>query len=175
MAFSSAAFASDEIALELEYKNILGNELQILVPSDFKSISSLAEFSTHSAESAPDLLYANKDKDVLLSFTYAGKRGKIKSGDLLRFKALMKMVYSNMYKGAKWHRDGVEKTTNTEVGYFEVVAQDKGIKKYNLIFFMPVNGRFVIAKFIAPSAQEDELRSTAWQIMRSVNIPQLNE
>jgi hypothetical protein len=154
--------------VELEKRSIISDKVEILLPKDFTVMSEEMAKLKYPKERRPTLIFTDDEASVNVAFNYTVS--KITDKEIGEFKALTKKNMENIYPSATWIKDDVVPINNKNVGILELTTPAIDTNIYNLMFFMELDGRILLASVNCTEEQMPEWQPIAHEIMESIKI-----
>lgn len=154
--------------IELEKRSIISNKVEISLPKNFTIMSEDMAKLKYPSERRPTLIYTDEEASINVAFNYMTTI--ITDKEISLFKEATKKNLENVYPSATWLEDTVVMIHNKNVGKLEVITPAVDTKVYNLIFFMELEGKLLMASFNCTENQMQEWQPIAHEIVESIKI-----
>jgi hypothetical protein len=161
-----AATAAFTLAISLDTKSLLGDRVELKIPSDFEIMSEVMMITKYPSERRPTLVYTNETGgiNVALNLTENPASQEVISA----YKDSFVQSFESMYPSAEWKDKGVMKVNGKQVGYLELVTPAIDTEIYNLMFFTDLDGKLLLCTFNCTKKDIDEWSPIAHEILGSL-------
>lgn len=163
--FLTTAFATK---IALETKSLLNDKVELKIPEDFDIMSEDLMKIKYPSENRPNLVYSNESGgiNVALSLT----QNKASQESIPTLVETFVSTFKSVYPSADWKGSGVKSINGRDVGYIELITPAIDTEIYNLMFFTDLDGKLLICTFNCTKKSIAEWKSTAKEIMNSLNV-----
>ncbi|RUA32715.1 MAG: hypothetical protein DSY77_11525 [Bacteroidetes bacterium] len=153
---------------ELEPRIILGDKVEILVPSDFEIMSIEAISRKYPSKNRPTLVFTDGTSSINLAVNHTSNR--ITNNELPQALPVFVNQFENIYPTIQWYRKEMSVLNGKEFAVMEFISPSSDSNIYNLMFFTELEGRLLIFSFNCTVENQKEWKSKAQKIMKSTKL-----
>jgi len=152
------------VAADLEYKDVLGGDMKMLIPNNFIHITKEAYKLHYDGDIAPDDYYCNKDTSESIGLLSMPK----KTNDFVWCRNMVNMAFLSQASKTYFNDTTTINGNKAYVAVFE--GTDVGKLKYMTMFFINVKEKVVMGGITCDIKLEHEWMPTSEKILKSIKL-----
>jgi len=155
--------------IKLEKRSLLNDKIELLVPDNFKPMTSYAITQKYpNSGQPPNLALTDEKSDVDLIIVLTPQF--IQPSQMGQFKDFMIRTLKRGHPDAKWLDNGVRTVNGKNVGYFKLVTNAADQKKFVYYFFTDMDGKVLMFTFNCTESLLPKWKNTAEAIVASLKV-----
>ena len=156
------------LVIELEKRTILDGKVELLLPKDFKPMTSEMLDFKYKGANRPKLVYTNEDATVNIAFSMLPNDAN--ANQIEDFKDAIKSSFQKSFPDAACMDDGIKTINGKKVGYLKLITNAIDQKVYNSLFLTDCEGRLLIGTFNCTEKLMADWLDTSESIIESIKM-----
>ncbi len=152
----------------LEGRELLGGRLQLLVPTDFETMTEEAMKAKYPAEQRPTLVLTNPRGTVNVALNHTSN--PLQPTQISEVHQAMDGMFRNLYPTATWHRSELTTVGGREFFVLDLMTPAVDTQIRNLLVGTSFEGRLLLVTFNCTRELDAEWSETGRRIIESIEL-----
>lgn len=170
---TQGAVRIQETELEFDEYELIDEQLWMWVPDEFELLEQELAEMKYPDENRPDRIYSSGDGTVNISFSIKDENMQPQETEAVRDHA-WRLLQERYPKSCFPDRQTAE-AENCQPAWFDCILPAQDMDIYNLMFFVSVNGKFLLGSFNCPAQDMDGWKDIFLQMLETVRICDRNK
>lgn len=153
---------------ELEKRTILDEKVEILIPKDFKLMTTEMLDLKYKGANRPKLVFTDENGTVNIAFSLLSNSAI--PDQIESYKNSIKTSYQKSFPDATWVGDGIRMINGKKIGYIKLLTNAIDQKIYNSLFITDCDGKLLIGTFNCTEKLLPDWKETSELIIESLKV-----
>lgn len=161
----SSVFIREEI-FEFERQMLFQEKMSIMLPKKFFDMPLELAKIKYPMEQRPQIIKTNEIGDI--NFTFSLLEEKLENNQVEKVKDGLVLILKRAYPANIFYENKIEKKKDKIIGWFDFKSHGIDQKLYNLMYLLPIEGKFLHGIFNCPLSEVDLWKPVVLQVIHSI-------
>lgn len=145
---------------------LFDNKMSVMLPDNFKDMSPEAAKSKYPMEQRPQVIKTSEDTKI--NFTFSLIDQPITNEQVEELVKYIKKILRNAKPDIRFVEDKIQEVNKLTIGWFDFVSNGYDQKIYNLMYYLPIDGKVMHGIFNCPLQDADVWKTIILQVIQTI-------
>lgn len=142
------------------------NKMSIMLPDNFEDMPQEAAKSKYPMEQRPQIIKTSEDTKI--NFTFSLLEQPITNEQVEELVKFTKGILKNAKPDIRFVEDKIQEVDKITIGWFDFVSNGYDQKIYNLMYYLPIDGKAMHGIFNCPFKDADEWKTIILKVIQTI-------